>query len=339
MTGLVALGLAPGTFVRSAVEPEPEIAAARPQIARVDVPATDAGGIRVEGVWEVSSADRRIGGFSALTATGPEELVAISDAAQIVRIALREGEPSRIGIADPARPVRPPSGVALETKGVWDVESLARDPASGSLWLGFESSNAIERYTPDFRMAASVQPAAMRDWSANSGPEAMARLDDGRFLVLEEGTADMFGSDHRGLLFADDPTEGHRPVQFRLASPDGYRPVDAGAAAFRVGAHAGRCRCHRTGCARRGDDAGRIARGGAGRELRRAGDRRADDRCGDAVADLRRQFRRFPADADREVAVRHKPRAARVVPARPSACIDQDGAGAPGITPLRRQLS
>lgn len=229
MTGLVALGLAPGTFVRSAVEPEPEIAAARPQIARVDVPATDAGSLRVEGVWEVSSADRRVGGFSALTATGPEELVAISDAAQIARIALREGEPSRIRIADPARPVRPPSGVALETKGIWDVESLARDPASGSLWLGFESSNVIERYTPDFRMAASVQPAAMRDWSANSGPEAMARLGDGRFLVVEEGTPDMFGSDHRGLLFAGDPTEGHRPVQFRLASPDGYRPVDAAA--------------------------------------------------------------------------------------------------------------
>ena len=64
----------------------------------------------------------------------------------------------------------------------------------------------------------------MRDWGWNTGPEAMVRLADGRFIVVREG---FFGERHAGLLFAGDPLAVKQaPRHFVLAGPPGFRPTD-----------------------------------------------------------------------------------------------------------------
>ncbi|WP_163365749.1 esterase-like activity of phytase family protein, partial [Enterobacter asburiae] len=61
------------------------------------------------------------------------------------------------------------------------------DPATGQIWVGFERYNAIWRYDDGLtRAERSVEPAAMRDWSENGGPESMVRLRDGRFVAIGE---------------------------------------------------------------------------------------------------------------------------------------------------------
>ena len=101
-----------------------------------------------------------------------------------------------------------------------DIESAVLDRATGMLWLGYEQHHAIRRIDPD-GSSSVVQPAAMQGWGANSGPEAMARLADGRFVVLAERAG-------VGLLFAGDPVEEEaaEPLVFPLALPGGFLPVD-----------------------------------------------------------------------------------------------------------------
>jgi len=67
----------------------------------------------------------------------------------------------------------------------------------------------------------------MQEWSSNSGPEAMVRLRDGRFVVLSESRDSWRGSRFPALLFAGDPIENDEASQFRFVSPSKYRPVDA----------------------------------------------------------------------------------------------------------------
>ena len=71
-----------------------------------------------------------------------------------------------------------------------------------------------------------MQPAEMAGWWPNSGPEAMARLDDGRFVILAEQRSRFGGESHEGLLFEDDPVEGGEPIVFSAATPERMRPVD-----------------------------------------------------------------------------------------------------------------
>jgi hypothetical protein len=94
------------------------------------------------------------------------------------------------------------------------------------MWGTYENTNFIERYDADFIPEGRVRPPEMRRWPSNSGPEAMVRLADGRFIVLSEASPRWFDDDLPALLFPGDPVDGARPEPFRYAPPDGYRPVD-----------------------------------------------------------------------------------------------------------------
>ncbi len=111
-----------------------------------------------------------------------------------------------------------------------DSESMAVDPHTGRRWVGFERANAIWRYSADFARAERfVRPRAMRRWRSNGGPESMARLHDGRFVVIaEEATGGSGrGPGREALVFAVDPTLGGRPAfRFRYLPPDGFDPSD-----------------------------------------------------------------------------------------------------------------
>lgn len=179
------------------------------------------GRLRPVGGLVLSGRGNAFGGYSAMRAYAGR-LVLLDDGGNFVSFGLRRGEPRdmRWGYL----PGGPGAGWEKRDR---DSESLAIDPASGRLWVGFERANAIWRYSPDFRRSeGSVRPHGMRRWYENSGAETLVRLNDGRFLTIAE-RGDR-GRDRPALLFDGDPVDPRSRVrQLRFAAPEGYRATDA----------------------------------------------------------------------------------------------------------------
>ncbi|BBC71510.1 conserved hypothetical protein [Altererythrobacter sp. B11] len=223
---LVAAALAPGTWWRERVswgtaEGSPLLTA-----VPLSVPTDQAGPLRVTGLWWLRSTNQHFGGFSALLARPGGRLFAASDRGRQMDFS----SPSDGGGRGPAQFAFFAGRQELDKAGA-DIESLTADPASGRIWAGYEGANAIERYDPGFANRRRAQPAAMRDWPRNSGPEAILHLRDGRFIVLAEGDpAPLPGETTPGLLFPADPVDAEgdesEPLRFRFPRPDGFRPVD-----------------------------------------------------------------------------------------------------------------
>jgi hypothetical protein len=176
------------------------------------------GRLDFRGAWEMTSNDARFGGISALHVE-TAELLAISDAGWRIRVPLPRGaDTARAEIAMIGEGPGPPAD-----KSNRDVESLVVH--RGEAWVGYEQFNSIWRYDArSFRRRSSAAPPAMREWNDNSGPEAMARLPDGRFLVFAEGR----GGDSEAILFAGDPAVAGTPaLRLRYRPPEGYRITDA----------------------------------------------------------------------------------------------------------------
>ena len=217
---IVAVGLAPGTWVRTTDWGEPDLR----QIFVVEsLPfhRTALGSaVEVAGAWRLSSPNANFSGYSALLAMGDGTLLALSDHARSLRFsppdAVRQ-QPVRIDYLNP---------FVNAEKRLLDLESATRDPATGRLWAAYELGNHIERYDRAFRQTGRVRPVEMRRWPSNDGPEAMVRLADGRFVVLSEGSPRWFAADLPGLLFPGDPLEGGKPRPFRFRGPEDFLPVD-----------------------------------------------------------------------------------------------------------------
>jgi hypothetical protein len=214
---VVILGLAPGTWLWA-----PRPPADKRQILSfraLPIPDVDLGPLEPAGAWVLDSPNGDFGSYSALAALGDGTLLAASDKGSMMHFTPPGAGQARVRIGywgqDGNRP-----------KWQLDMESMARDPASGRLWLGFEGDHRIERFDAGFRAPATVRPEAMRRWPSNKGPEAMARLADGRFVVIAEGTQRWSDEEVPGLLFPSDPVAGTEPSTFRFALPAGYRPVD-----------------------------------------------------------------------------------------------------------------
>lgn len=214
---IVAIGLAPGTWWRSA--PPPYDGGQELQIVPLDVEWQSIGRMQLVGAWELRSSSSHFHGYSALAALDAGTLLALSDRGRMLRFSApgRGGGPPRLG------------WFSVTTKGdekrLADIEAMTRDSATGRLWAAYEGSNLIERRDPDGGVR-QVQPEATREWSDNSGPEAMVRLADGRFIVLSEGSARWNENGSPGLLFPSDPLEGAKPLRFRFAPPSNSRAVD-----------------------------------------------------------------------------------------------------------------
>ncbi|MBO9517832.1 MAG: esterase-like activity of phytase family protein [Porphyrobacter sp.] len=216
---IVALALTPGTWVRST--PGVSVEDNRQALTITALPLTvrKLGEFDVVGVWELDSHNSRFGSYSALAMLDSGRLLAISDRG------------NRLEFTPPGSGAPQPQfgslmGRNISDKTYLDAESVTRDPASGRLWVGFEQSNSIARFDAKLNAEGSVRPPAMRNWGGNTGPEAMARLVDGRFLVLAETSPGWLSDDSPALLFPDDPVEGSTPQEFRFARPEGFRPVD-----------------------------------------------------------------------------------------------------------------
>lgn len=177
------------------------------------------GGIRL------SSDDRAFGGFSAMQIEGDRFLM-LSDFGTTFRFRLGADwipRATRFGIL----PSGPGGGWLRQHR---DGESLAHDPRTGQLWIGFENANSIWRYSPGLtRAESSASPAAMWRWPENGGAEAMLRLRSGRFLVLAEDAKVARKAGTRAMLAFDrDPTDPKaRSFAVTYLPPYGFSPTDA----------------------------------------------------------------------------------------------------------------
>ncbi|TWH86051.1 phytase-like protein with esterase activity [Novosphingobium taihuense] len=189
------------------------------------IPATEReqlGPFKLQQAWLLEGADHRFGGYSALV---PQDggLLAISDRNRTLSIPSTL-KPGAFLSAMPNMVVqRWPDG---HTTIGFDTESAVRDPIDGSLWIGLEDDWHVVR--TDLRTGAInlIPVNETRDWPRNGGAEAMARLPDGRWVMLCESCGTGRGGLHLGLLFEGRPglSKAHK---FGFIVPNGFDPVDA----------------------------------------------------------------------------------------------------------------
>lgn len=178
------------------------------------------GGIRLD------SPELAFGGFSSMRIVG-DDFTLLSDGGTFVRFRMgSDWTPRAVQFGD--LPGGPGTGWLKSQR---DSESMTHDPATGQVWVGFESYNGIWRYDADLKRAErSTRPPAMAEWSRNGGPESMVRLHDGSFVVISETTRPRGGrgKGREALRFPGDPTApGSRPWPFVYMPPEGYDPSDA----------------------------------------------------------------------------------------------------------------
>ncbi len=189
----------------------------RPKLRRID-------SLEFLAAWELGSGNQDFGGISALTALVDGRFVGTSDAGTLIGFGLSNN--SRID-----RPFIVPLPDAFGTGKTFldrDSESIAYDANSGRFWVGYEGSGAIRRFSPAFARTEAVgRPAPMKNWSSNSGAEAIVRFNDGRFAIFSEGHDRPDGS-YEALLYSGDPTEtGSTYFRFGYRPPVGYKITDA----------------------------------------------------------------------------------------------------------------
>lgn len=174
---------------------------------------------RLEEAWQLQSPSA--GGYSALVPLGPRRFLALSDDGRWLWLDLEHGMQAlhafgKVRFSDD-----------LQGKAYHDVESATRDPATGQIWLGLEGWNAIVRTDASLTEHARVKPAAMDHWGENSGPEALLRLTDGRFITVREiALQGGEGRLHEALLFTGDPTSHPQGIPFVFEGPRNFSVVD-----------------------------------------------------------------------------------------------------------------
>lgn len=179
------------------------------------------GAFTLQGLWRLQSDNQRFGGYSALVALPSGHFLAVSDRSGWLGFGPQLGAGAHVM----------PTGRTLVRrlrKGPnesFDVESVVRDPVDGSLWTGLESEWHVARIDPETGLAGFHAVPPLVDWPENGGAEAMARLADGRWIMLCESCGGGRGGLHLGLLFAGRP--GLSPSQkFGILTPAGFDPVD-----------------------------------------------------------------------------------------------------------------
>jgi hypothetical protein len=217
LAALVTVGLTPGTWLRSPLPPLNQEHALR--ITKLPTPVWRSGGLELLGAWRLQSPNSRFGGYSGLVVLGDGRLLAGGDRGDMLVFSPPD-TPERAFVLDRF------GYFDGSPWGLEDLEALTRDPASGRLWAAYEVDNQILRLDADFRNRVLVRPRVMHRWLADYGPEAMARLADGKFVVLAEASRKWFVGTTPGVIFSQDPEDGGLPLTFRFERPDGYRPTD-----------------------------------------------------------------------------------------------------------------
>lgn len=166
---------------------------------------------------------KRFQGFSGLHIQAGRRLTAISDHGAWLEITLISRDRFLVGARHPVmKRLRGPDGDKLKRKN-GDAEALAPDGRGGFV-VAFERRSRLLHYPArrkPFSLAPTqiASPAEFAALPANNGIEALARLCDGRFLVLAQvsrpGGPDAWVGDAKGW------------TNRRYSRSDGYRPTGA----------------------------------------------------------------------------------------------------------------
>ncbi|MCJ2179950.1 esterase-like activity of phytase family protein [Novosphingobium album (ex Hu et al. 2023)] len=179
------------------------------------------GPFRFEGGWQLRSRNMRFYGYSSMVPQPDGRIWAFNDAGGYVRFSPPGTMPSTPQVAEITF-----TGSGQE-KIYRDVEATVHDPATGRYWLGLEGGNQIVRLNARLAEDARVSPAAMAAWGDNTGPEAMARLPDGRFVVIRETPRSLWGDRlHEAVLFDGDPIKHRDGHKIMFDGPDNFSVVD-----------------------------------------------------------------------------------------------------------------
>lgn len=205
----LALLCAPGTFLRTEVAGRKGTTVAIAPLA-FDTATID--GFTIEGLWRLNALNENFGGYSAMK-IGGDFIRLFSDKGWLLTFARPDVESERVTKVRQLYPTSRPLAELL------DIESVTTDWETGQYWVGYENYHTIYRYSAAGEPEAWVEPPYAANWYANSGIEAMARLRDGRFLLLRE-TKGM------AYLYDGDPVEGGDPLAFHVDLPDGFLPTD-----------------------------------------------------------------------------------------------------------------
>ncbi|SEH14678.1 hypothetical protein SAMN05428974_1246 [Sphingopyxis sp. YR583] len=202
----LAVGPVPGTVMRFPETDLTQEASAHP----LAFPPASRGAMRFVRGWRLVSPHSRFGGFSALAHIGQGQFLLVGDNGYSTRLSLdSRGAVSSVRIrALPTVDGRP------ARKSMADTEAMFVDAASGKVWLALEGVNQIWRLDADLSKIEARRKLPEPRWPTNRGPEAMARLADGRTVVFSEDADD----DPRGreaLIYTGDPAApGPAPVRF-----------------------------------------------------------------------------------------------------------------------------
>lgn len=216
---LLILALTPGLWLRAPRERLDFRQEMTPHALPLPPGCCRVGPLRLTQAWHLTSPNQQFLGYSALVSTTPGRLLAVSDAAYTMDFPQPgQAGPVRLGSLLGPQPWR---------KKDRDTEAAQWDPRSQHLWVTAEGQNAIYRLDRGLHVEGRVRPPEMRRWPENTGPESLARLADGRFVVLCEcAEATRRGWAHPALIYRQDPLRAGEPIHFFAEGPEGWRPTD-----------------------------------------------------------------------------------------------------------------
>lgn len=221
---LLILGVASTTWLRSErwlVVPNDTLRFTALKLPPRKILKAHLGAFELVGAWHMTLGSYKFGGYSALVPLPDGRLLAISDFGRFLAFTPPGG---RQRSALHGNLIRDPRN----DKRMVDSESATRDPRTGTIWLGLEFLNGFVRLGPNWAEQGRSQPRSMASWGENSGPEAMIRLADGRFVALSEGAREwLWPRHHDGVVFAGDPvSQPGSGRQFTFDGPSAFDPVD-----------------------------------------------------------------------------------------------------------------
>ena len=208
--------------LRLQVEAEPlDLNPAAPKARRV-------GALTYMGGISLSAGGENFGGLSALAWLGDGEMLAVSDRGDAVRFQVRMKGQQPVGLQNVEMfPLRDEAG-HIGHKSQRDSEALLVDADQRHIWVATERFNRLYRYSLENLRAPAkamhVLPES-QNWTSNGGPESLARLPDGRLLVIsEDPPSGQKTSD--GLVLT--PGQWDKPAfHFHYHPPKGFLPTDA----------------------------------------------------------------------------------------------------------------
>lgn len=180
------------------------------------------GPFRIDGVWQIGGDDEAIANYSALGVLSDGNLIALSDRGTVLTFS----RPDRAGpwFAHSAYPL--PDGHRLARRHT-DGEAMVVLPPSDDLLFAYEGVPDLVLFHRDFSQPRMIRIPALAEWPDNLGPEAIAHLADGRFVMLEEGYLRWWDhTRHAGFLFPGVPHPGEAPLRFILRLENGWRPTE-----------------------------------------------------------------------------------------------------------------